>query len=77
MQLFLASLFLWAAVGAPAASVEFRAGAAAVAITPPPGIPMAGYYSERGAGSIHDDLFAKAIVIEQGDTPRGPRSRST
>ena len=37
-------------------------------ITPPPGIPMAGYYSERGARGIHDDLFAKAIVIERGDT---------
>ena len=50
----------------PAASEEFRAGAAAVTITPPIGIPMAGYYSERGATGVHDDLHAKAIVMEQG-----------
>jgi hypothetical protein len=47
-------------------SGEFRAGAAAVAITPPIGIPMAGYYSERGAQGVHDELYAKAIVMEQG-----------
>ena len=41
-------------------------GAAAVVITPPAGIPMAGYYSERGAQNIHDDLHAKAIVLEAG-----------
>ena len=27
---------------------------------------MAGYYSERGAQGVHDDLHAKAIVIEAG-----------
>ena len=59
---------LWAAIAAPVSAAELRAGAAAVAITPPVGIPMAGYYSERGASGIHDDLFAKAIVIEQGGT---------
>ncbi len=57
---------LLCAMMAAASPGEFRAGAAAVAITPPAGIPMAGYYSERGAQGIHDDLYAKAIVIEQG-----------
>jgi neutral ceramidase len=43
-----------------------RVGAAAVVITPPRGTPMAGYYFARGAEGVHDDLFAKAIVIESG-----------
>jgi len=47
-------------------SGELRVGAAAIPITPPPGIPMAGYYSERGAKGVHDDLQAKAIVLETG-----------
>ena len=29
---------------------------------------MAGYYSERGAKGVHDDLYAKAIVLESGGT---------
>ena len=62
------SLFFWTAIAPAVSPAELRAGAAAVAITPPAGIPMAGYYSERGAQGIHDDLFAKAIVIEQGGT---------
>ena len=43
-----------------------RVGASAVVITPPKDTPMAGYYYERGALGTHDDLFAKAIVIEAG-----------
>ncbi len=46
--------------------VELRAGAAAVNITPPLGIGMAGYYHPRGARGTHDDLFAKAIVLQCG-----------
>lgn len=46
-------------------AAEMRAGAAAVVITPPMGVPMAGYYSARGAEGVHDDLHAKAIVIER------------
>lgn len=56
---------LIAAVMAPTARGEgLRVGAAAVVITPPPGTPLAGYYSERAAEGVHDDLFAKAIVLE-------------
>ncbi len=43
-----------------------RVGAASVKITPPVGTPMAGYYYERGVDKIHDDLYAKALVIENG-----------
>lgn len=52
----------------PAAAMadEFRAGAAAVVISPEPGTPMAGYYSPRGAEGIHDDLHATALVLESG-----------
>ena len=49
-------------------AVDLRIGAAAVRITPPTGIPMAGYYYERGAEKIHDDLFSKALVIEKDNT---------
>ena len=44
---------------------ELRVGAAAVKITPDAGAPMAGYYSERAAEGVNDDLYAKAIVFEQ------------
>jgi neutral ceramidase len=44
---------------------EFRVGAAAVPVTPDPGTPMAGYYSTRLAEGVEDDLFARAIVVEQ------------
>lgn len=48
-----------------AEAAELRLGAAAVSITPPAGVPMAGYYAVRLAEGTHDDLFAKAIVFEQ------------
>ena len=69
------TLFLLAALAGPAWSQELKVGAAAVPITPPVGIPMAGYYSERGARGVHDELFAKAIVIEQGGRAARRRTR--
>ena len=39
-------------------------GVAAVRITPPMGTPMAGYYYVRGAEGVHDDLYAKTLVID-------------
>ena len=48
-----------------ASAAELRVGAAAVKITPPNGIPMAGYYSTRLAEGTLDDLHAKAIVFAQ------------
>jgi hypothetical protein len=56
----------WLAAGQPGAlAAGTRVGAAAVDITPPLGIPMAGYYHERGADGVLDPLFSKALVIEQ------------
>ncbi len=47
---------------------DVQIGAAAVKITPPLGTPMAGYYYERGVEKIHDDIYAKALVIGAGGT---------
>jgi hypothetical protein len=49
----------------PASAAGLRAGAASVKITPPVGTPMAGYYHARAAEGVHDDLYAKALVIEK------------
>lgn len=65
-SLITALLLGW--VTAAAVAQELRVGAAQVKITPPVGIGMAGYYFERGAQGTHDELFARAIVIQSGDT---------
>ena len=49
-------------------SAEFRLGAAAVSINPPLGIALAGYYHERGNEGVLDDIFAKATVLDDGQT---------
>src|SRR5688572_13043147 len=50
---------------APLRAAELRVGAAAEVITPAAGAPLAGYYEHRAAAGVHDDLYAKAIVIER------------
>ncbi len=45
-----------------------RVGTAAVKITPPLGSPMAGYLSPRHSEGVLDDLYAKAIVLDDGKT---------
>ena len=47
-------------------AAEFEAGAAAVRITPDRPMPLAGYYHTRLSTNTHDDLHAKAIVMEAG-----------
>ena len=49
-----------------AQSDDVRIGASEVKITPPLGVPLAGQYFDRGATAVHDDLFAKALVLEKG-----------
>jgi Neutral/alkaline non-lysosomal ceramidase, N-terminal len=44
---------------------DLLVGASAVKITPPLGSAMAGYFHNRGAEAVHDDLYAKALVIEK------------
>jgi len=51
--------------GTPLWAADLRLGTAAVKITPPPGMPMAGYYYSRAAEGVHDDLQAKALVLEK------------
>src|SRR5581483_11304863 len=55
----------------PAQGSELRAGRAAVKITPPKGMPMAGYYYVRLNEGVHDDLYAKAIVLEKDGAKAG------
>ena len=43
---------------------DFHVGAAEVVITPPLGAALAGYYQNRAATGVHDDLHAKALVFE-------------
>ncbi|HUS05425.1 MAG TPA: neutral/alkaline non-lysosomal ceramidase N-terminal domain-containing protein [Bryobacteraceae bacterium] len=45
-------------------AADFRVGRAAVVVTPPVGTPMGGSYSLRVSTGVHDDLYAKALVIE-------------
>ncbi len=54
---------LWVAACAAHAEPP-RAGLAAVDITPPLGIPLAGYYHTRGADGILDPLYCKVLVLE-------------
>src|SRR6185369_6929714 len=55
----------------PAATAALRAGAARVDITPPAGaaLPMAGYAGRtQGFRAIHDPIFVRAIVLDDGAT---------
>jgi len=45
---------------------EIRAGTAQTVITPPIGAHLAGYFHDRVAGTVRDDLFAKCVVLEAG-----------
>lgn len=56
------AVLLWAMRGEAG---EFRAGAAVIRITPDQPLPLAGYYSTRLSEGVHDDLHAKALVLEQ------------
>lgn len=47
-------------------AADVRVGVAVTEITPLMGIPMAGYYHERGADGVLDPLYSKALVIESG-----------
>jgi hypothetical protein len=45
-----------------------RAGAARVVITPPLGTSLAGSFHDRFAEAVEDDLYAHALILEQGET---------
>ncbi|MBI1901982.1 MAG: neutral/alkaline non-lysosomal ceramidase N-terminal domain-containing protein [Planctomycetia bacterium] len=46
---------------------DFSAGAAVVDITPPVPYRMSGYFSERVSTGVKDPLYAKALVLKQGN----------
>jgi hypothetical protein len=48
-----------------------KAGAACVNITPNLGTHMVGYFNDRTAERIHDELYARAIALSDGDTILG------
>ncbi len=43
-------------------------GRAELVITPPLGVSLAGYYHDRRADDVLDDLFARAVVLQAGET---------
>ncbi len=45
-----------------------RAGTCAQIITPPVGTSLAGYFNDRVSTAVHDDLLAKALVLDDGKT---------
>ncbi|HET7771527.1 MAG TPA: neutral/alkaline non-lysosomal ceramidase N-terminal domain-containing protein, partial [Chloroflexota bacterium] len=47
-------------------SPTLQVGAARYAITPPLGVSLAGSYADRRAAGFHDDLYARALVIDDG-----------
>jgi neutral ceramidase len=65
MRKLYALMFLLTLVPGAARAGELQAGTAVVDITPPPGTPLAGYYSPRGAKAVLDNLYSKALVLEQ------------
>jgi neutral ceramidase len=54
--------------GSRASQGQLLAGSAQLSITPPLGVSMAGYYHDRRADDVLDDLFAKALVLSLGTT---------
>lgn len=53
------------------AVAELKVGTARTVITPILNSPLAGYYFERRADGIHDELMAKAILFRQSDKTVG------
>lgn len=47
-------------------TAKVKAGSATAIITPPLGTPLRGYYHERLATGVHDELQAKALYVEDG-----------
>ncbi len=47
---------------------QLRAGAAVSNITPPLGISVNGYFNDRRAAHVHDELHARCLVLDDGQT---------
>ena len=44
-----------------------KTGFSRICINPPIGVPMVGYYEQRPAKGIHDDIFASAVAFDDGE----------
>jgi len=47
---------------------NLKVGLGEVNITPPVGISIPGYFEDRKSTGIHDELYAKAIILDDGKT---------
>jgi neutral ceramidase len=52
----------------PITHAQIKVGTGKTDITPPLGVPLEGYYVDRFATHIHDPLYARAMVIDDGNT---------
>ena len=50
------------------AESSLRVGAASATVNPADGTYLAGYGQDRGSTGVHDDLYAKAVVFDDGNT---------
>jgi len=50
---------------------KLRVGSGASTITPGQGVSIAGYFEERLATAVHDDLYARALVFDDGRAQAG------
>lgn len=65
----LGAVFMLAgAVGVAQDAPVFRAGAATANITPWIGLSIAGHLNDRTIERVHDELHARALVLDDGDT---------
>ena len=67
-ELFLGATESSAADGESKPARLFQAGAAASNVTPPLGRPVVGGWSPRPATHIHDELYAKCVALDDGET---------
>ncbi|MFA7693272.1 MAG: neutral/alkaline non-lysosomal ceramidase N-terminal domain-containing protein [Candidatus Hydrogenedentales bacterium] len=54
--------------GAEAETTGFRAGIARVDITPELPVSMAGHFQDRTATGVHDSLYARCLMLDDGTT---------
>jgi len=49
---------------------QLKAGVGVACITPPAGIEMGAWVLRQGLSQgVHDDMFARAVVLDDGRTP--------
>ena len=70
MTAFVLSVIVFAVMLTGCAKQEapkIKVGVAEMVITPPIGVPMAGYARNGVSTGVHDDLYARALVIEDSE----------